>query len=69
MKKMTNDEQLAQVKKLEAQLEKTFPDYSWEDRAMWMQTPKDFLFSKTPLQICATDDIEPLLQWLKDRTP
>ena len=64
----TNDQALADVKKVEEQIKKSFPDYEWEDVAMWMQTPKDLLFGKSPLQICATEDITPLINWLKDRS-
>lgn len=65
----TQEQKLEDVNKLDEQLQKTYPEYTWEDRAMWAQSPKDFLFGKTPLQICAESDIEPLLKWLKEREP
>ncbi len=65
----TNEEALKDAERLDKQLEKTFPDWTWEDRAMWTQTPQEILFGSTPLSICATDDISPLIKWLKDREP
>ena len=64
---MKANQSLRNVKRVERMVSKVFPLYEWEDIAMWMQTPKDFLFDQSPLQICATEDVEPLLKWLKER--
>ena len=65
--KKSKAQKLRDVSRVEEQLEKTFPNYTWEDRAMWMQTPKEWLFGLSPLQICAIENVNPLLDWLKDR--
>lgn len=67
--KKTQEQAREDVQKLDEQLQRTFPEYTWEDRAMWSQTPQEFLFGMSPLQICATEDIEPLLKWLQEREP
>lgn len=62
----TPSDQERDLKRVESALEKYYPKYTWEDRAMWLQTPKEWLFDMSPLMIIATQSVEPLLKWLEE---
>jgi hypothetical protein len=64
----TNQKKLEDYETVSKAVQTLYPEYTWEDVEMWMRTPKEFLFNKTPHKICADEDIDPLLQWIKEKT-
>lgn len=63
----SNEQKLEDLKKVETLAEKAFPEYTWEDLAMWTQLPNNDLGGKSPLQICADEDISSLVKYLEGK--
>lgn len=47
--------------------EKLFPNIGLFGLGKIMHTPKEYLFGKSPVELCGTDDCKLLIEWLQDR--
>lgn len=63
----TKEESLKDYNLVEESVQNKCKHWEWEDVAMWMQTPKNFLLGKTPIYICASENISYLLNFINTK--
>lgn len=66
MKKLINLNQIIEALSLTIELFLS-GDKSGKDGVIWFFNPQEFLFKKTPFEICLIGKGEHLIQWLKSR--